>query len=409
VSAPQARAAAAEPPRDLRLRVNKSDRRATTAASRADLLNPSQPSAGVWTADEAVLIDFSQAIDRAASTGLDHQPIAALLRDPSGYSHRTRFEVVRDAYAVPHWGVVFDTDGAVNSAASLNGLWHSPDLSHVPGVRMTNGEAWMTAEALQNAAPIAGPHLMLHHRGRTNYGHWMMDCVVGPWVLSDEIRAGRLRLLAAPLSPWHRQTLEALGLPPGCITESSGPVVRCDHLIVPSSLSMTGFTRPSALLVDCFRTIRAQCALPEPPIERQARVYVAREPYDQRSMTNETELMRALDARGFTTVFPGRLSIGQQVQLFSSAGCVVGAHGSGLANVAYMEPGAHVVEISPHVANGPMWIGRLCAMLGLRYAVTVVQVDPNRQAVTTIDGSGGFQYEADIPAVLHALDVFGVH
>jgi capsular polysaccharide biosynthesis protein len=122
---------------------------------------------------------------------------------------------------------------------------------------------------------------------------------------------------------------------------------------------------------------------------------VARETGEPRRIRNEADLIRALEPRGFVAVSPRRLSIPQQVQLFAGASCVVGAYGSGMANIAYMAPGGHVVDIVPDVFSSWLWLTRLSALLQLRYAMTVVDTDAAQD------------FEADVPAVLHALDVFG--
>jgi capsular polysaccharide biosynthesis protein len=253
----------------------------------------------------------------------------------------------------------------------------------------------MKAETLEGATAIAGPHLLLHHYGGyMNYGHWMMDCLIGAWVLAEDIREGRVRVITAPLKPWQRETLKALGVPAFGLTEVSS-IARCDHLIVPSALGMGLFTRPSPLLIQCFRALRAGCPPPANPLPRCPRVYVARETREPRRIRNEADLIRALERRGFVAVLPGRLSIPQQVQLFAGAACVVGPYGSGLSNIAYMAPGRHVVDIVPDLFTSWLWLTRLSALLQLRYAMTVVDTDAEQD------------FEADVPAVLHALDVFG--
>jgi capsular polysaccharide biosynthesis protein len=130
-------------------------------------------------------------------------------------------------------------------------------------------------------------------------------------------------------------------------------------------------------------------------------------------MRNEDELIAALEARGFAAVYPSYLSIPQQVHLFRDAECLVGPHGSGMINVAYMAEGRHVVEISPVIANPNFWIARLSAVLGLRYAAVVCDVADEDCDDTTIYGVTrrhlSFRYDVDVAAVLRALDTFGFH
>jgi len=64
-----------------------------------------------------------------------------------------------------------------------------------------------------------------------------------------------------------------------------------------------------------------------------------------RDLANEAEVGAALQARGFSVVNPGRLSLPEQMAVFQRARTVVGAHGAGLANLAFCAPGTRVLEI----------------------------------------------------------------
>lgn len=384
------------------------------AVSRSELIDPGPKARVVWTAGVGETRDFLTTIDMQASAGLEREPIATRLRDHTYTAPPLRFGGLRNCYAMPAWGVVFDADGAVNRDAGFFAEWLSPDLSALPGVDRTDGVTRVKAEALLVAAEIPEPHLLLHHAGQITYGHWMMDCILGAWVLSDEIRDGRLRLLAAPLQRWHRQTIEALGLPLSCVTETSRDIVRCRHLIVPSSLNIGNLQRPPALLRDCFRALRRSCPPPENPLPKLPRIYIGRGGTgERRTMRNEAALVAALEARGFVSVYPRGLSIAQQVHLFAGAECVVGALGSALVNAVYMNAGSHVVEISTTLSKSNFWIARLCGLLGLRYATTIVDVADEDRDEKTVYGVPrpdlDYQFDADVSAVLHALDVFGFH
>lgn len=380
--------------------------------SRDELLEPGARRSVVWKAGVGEARDFATAIDLYASSGLEHETIRARFRQSAFTTLPIHFRGWRDCYAMPDWGVIFGDDGGVNPEVSAHARWSSPDLSALPGVIQSAGRPSLTAGTIERAPHIARPHLVLHHAARNSFGHWMMDCIPGVWVLSEEIRAGRLRLLSAPLARGHRQALEALGVSASCVTESSSDLVRCEYLIAPSCLSMSGTAHPSALLGECLRDIRRRCR-PDNRLPQFRHIYLGRTPGDRRTMRNENELIRALEARGFVVVYPRHLSFAQQVHLCAGAKCIVGPHGSGMVNAAYMDPGCQVVEISPVISNPNFWIARLSAVLGLRYAAVVVDVaaEDCDQSVTVgvTRPHLHYRYDADIPAVLHALDVFGVH
>lgn len=73
-------------------------------------------------------------------------------------------------------------------------------------------------------------------------------------------------------------------------------------------------------------------------------------------------------------VEPGEMSLMQQAEQFSSASAVVGAHGSNLANIVWLQEGGAVVEIHrPAQERGPRYnnFWYMAGALGLRYRVVV--------------------------------------
>jgi len=398
--------------KDVPLRIDNVDQREPCEVDRAGLLEHRDATRFVWRAGNDETQDFGTALDLSASTGIDRVP---QIRDLWGRRETYRpphFHGLRNGHVLPAWAVAFGADGIVEPATATIAAWFSPDFSALPALARCGEQLCAPAEVLDRAPTIEGPHVLLHHAARHNYGHWMMDCLPGAWALGDEIRSGRLRLLSAPLKTWQRQTLDALGMPTECVTESDHDIVRCEHLIVPSFLSGSGFRQPSRLLEACFRDVARGCPRPDRLAPGPTRVIVAREATDFRAMQNQAALIAALEPRGFAAAFPGRLSIAEQVHLFADAECVVGSHGSGMFNVAYTKPGSRIVEISPVGVNPRFWIARLSAVLGLQYAIVAVNVAADDRDEVLVYGNGrndiSFRFDADIPAVLHALNVFGI-
>ena len=76
-------------------------------------------------------------------------------------------------------------------------------------------------------------------------------------------------------------------------------------------------------------------------------VYFSRGHSRLRRLLNEDELRHGLIERGFSVFEAGWGNHPQQIATFTQASVLVGVHGAGLANVAWMQPGAHLVEILP--------------------------------------------------------------
>jgi hypothetical protein len=74
-------------------------------------------------------------------------------------------------------------------------------------------------------------------------------------------------------------------------------------------------------------------------------LYVSRA-NSSRSMENEKYLSEALGRIGVRTVYLEELAFLDQLSLIRQASTLIGAHGAGLANVAWMAPGARLIELS---------------------------------------------------------------
>ena len=75
-------------------------------------------------------------------------------------------------------------------------------------------------------------------------------------------------------------------------------------------------------------------------------IYVSRSDATHRNVRNEDEVCAVLSALGFEIVCPGQMSFEEQVNIFSEARLIIGAHGAGMTNVLWSRC-ADVVELMP--------------------------------------------------------------
>lgn len=74
------------------------------------------------------------------------------------------------------------------------------------------------------------------------------------------------------------------------------------------------------------------------------KIYISRR-NSSRGPLNELQVEDALRAIGFEVVYPEKMTVGDQIDLFSEALIVVAVHGAGLTNTAFMPAGGAVVEL----------------------------------------------------------------
>ena len=76
-----------------------------------------------------------------------------------------------------------------------------------------------------------------------------------------------------------------------------------------------------------------------------SKIYITRSNSD-RSPRGELNFHERLQEIGIQVVFLEQMSLTEQIETVSNAEAVVGPHGAGLANIAFLEPGSKVIELS---------------------------------------------------------------
>ena len=101
------------------------------------------------------------------------------------------------------------------------------------------------------------------------------------------------------------------------------------------------------------------------PNVAKRRLFISRADAKRPRLLNEDEVFKRIEALGFERVIPGRLSIADQIALFSEAQIVAGAHGAGLTNLIFMPGGGAVVEnFHPSLVHGAYaWLSHLAGQM----------------------------------------------
>ncbi len=171
----------------------------------------------------------------------------------------------------------------------------------------------------------------------------------------------------------------------------------CSRVCLPSfahdgNYALHGFMRE---FYGGFRNARAPTAT--------RRICLSRRSFEQatrgvwRKLENRAALEQMAVARGYEVVLPEELSFADQIDLFQSAACIVGEHGSGMHAAVFADPGTLV-------ATGPMWNS---VQLGIGAAFGHRNVAVTRAAIRR-QASGPTRYtvpEEDLAGMFVMLDL----
>ena len=226
--------------------------------------------------------------------------------------------------------------------------------------------------------------------GHNNYYHWHFNWM--PRVvltdMFDDLRDHRLLIHGQPARfvtdslerATGRKTADALFL--------AGPVMRLKHVFVPSFF-MNPVHAPFALR--SYQGQRRWRARGE-----GRKVYISRSEADCRKIINEAETVALLERYGFESVIAEKLSYAEQVQLFSEASFVVGAHGAGLTNMLFCNPGFCVLELMNQYFTRVYW--SLAVALGSHQYKNLMSEDvfPNTEEKDPVQAKKNSDFIVDL-------------
>lgn len=75
------------------------------------------------------------------------------------------------------------------------------------------------------------------------------------------------------------------------------------------------------------------------------KIYITRDRKFMRSILNEKELIKILRSIGYIIYSLEDISFANQVDIFKNASVIISAHGSGLTNIVFCDPGTSILEI----------------------------------------------------------------
>lgn len=194
---------------------------------------------------------------------------------------------------------------------------------------------------------------------RPPYYHWLLDTVphlLGASHLDSSHSVNLIGPAEFPPSAWQRELLSRAAGLFGVDNLNWIPTTGTAVATAP------GYAQTRMPLAERLRLLTELA--PRRAAGADAFLYMRRGPKDGRQLINENEIIQALGPR-FTVMEPGAMSLDDQMTAFAGARCIVGVHGSNLANIVFCAPGTKVIEIAaglpqPHFEQ-------ICAVAGLSF------------------------------------------
>jgi len=248
-------------------------------------------------------------------------------------------------------GSVFDRSGVSRALGYLEGSRPIPWLSREPdGI-------WISEKALA-AAPVYKKSALIFYNGNLhNYYHWMAEGMLQFDIVARALGPDRNLNILLPKSVEiarvfdHRESLRALGLDGYEIVEVAADLIKVREAIWVDSGDFVQ-TIPAPCVKDFQQRVAARYAGSRGP--RNRRLLVGRKG-PTRMIHNMEQVQAFLSKYDFETVYLEGMSIVEQILLFQTAEFVVGAHGAGLTNLVFCEPGTKVIEFMPSAEIRPFF------------------------------------------------------
>ncbi len=281
-------------------------------------------------------------------------------------------------------------------------LWHDSSNTLVidcHGAQVADhsvGNIQLLHAVIQRSEPVAlrGRVILLGARGAHNYYHWLLDIIPKLSALQTAgfaICADDTFIVPHAKPAFACALLAQFGVMPTQIfeTESVSPYLFAEQLVVPRLSNAMGYRMGSWIPAALQQSI-----LQQSPVDIQSglKIYVSRDvkAATGRTIGNQLEVESFFSRCGFEIVFPERLSVVQQADLFARASVVAGPHGAGLSNLVYCAPGTKVIEFFGEHMAPCYWA--ISALAGLEYYQHYCIDDhaTDRQSLTVNPRAAGF-------------------
>jgi capsular polysaccharide biosynthesis protein len=231
-------------------------------------------------------------------------------------------------------------------------------------ITRTGGVKWLMNSAVpEELIPVAASFV---DACALNYAHWLTEVLprIALFCSRDQLRD-------VPIivdDGLHKNLMESLLLVAGPLRTvfmlPLGRALRVERLFAVSPTGYVPFGPRSTRLKSrshgtfspvALNLVANKIASGFDPAADLPRKIVIRRNSGIRRMLNADDIEQQLVNKGFTIVEPEKLSLREQVRIFSSAEVVVGATGAAFANIVFCRPTARIIIMISKHENMPYW------------------------------------------------------
>ena len=178
------------------------------------------------------------------------------------------------------------------------------------------------------------------------YFHWIVDILPRLWMARDYLPDTYFAIPDYFFTKWpfSKEYFALLGVEKFLILDNINQY-SIKKLVMPTRAGNPFYLQPIPLK-EGVKWLR-NAALQESSKTLGERLYISRARASYRKVVNEKELFPILEKYGFKIIHFEDFTLADQISICQNAKVLMGLHGAGLVNMAFLRPGSKVIEIRP--------------------------------------------------------------
>jgi hypothetical protein len=224
--------------------------------------------------------------------------------------------------------------------------WHCEGCDDLPAAKNKVLTGELGIDRLPNIINSTVAVLLCGQVGHYNYFHWLYDVLPRLQLMESVIgKNERVKYLFPQLSlPFQRESIDILGIGINETFESTDcNFIQAKKIITTTHPIHTSW-EPPEWTIDFVRSRFLPAAS---NASAGSRIYITRgDSSNGRVLLNESKLIQVLEHLRFQSITLSKLSLSDQIAIFSQAQIIVGVHGAGFTNLSFCAPGTRVFELT---------------------------------------------------------------